>query len=200
MPYPVNIPPTDGTGSDIGNATKGQFLFSTAAHTYYLFPRPSGGGIGLGAGDGNVHALKSTDSGATWSEMDSANAPGPADFKRSVTNGDYTVLKDGNSVLVLLELFDVTMTPTSLELYIFDLSSDTWSGPTTFLTPLPDWMRPGGVDAGHLVSFQLVLVSSGSYLLFYSGPRETNLGRCYVATFNGMTFKSPIAIPSQSGS
>lgn len=197
MSYPVDIPPTV-TGYSLGlNGSRGRHSFEHGSAFYEFLARDN-----PGSGDLKIHALKSTDNGNTWTEMDSANAPTSVPDSGLVGGlGDvYTVAVDGDSVIVVV--LRATASPTTihgLEVTIFDLVTDTWGTPTDYSSPVPD----GANTSAFQYILELSVIGAGNYQLMYSGPRETitgtKWGRVYTVAFDGSTFGTPVALPGQSG-
>ncbi len=185
-------------GYDLGQSPRGQFAFEHGGNQY-CFMRQGGGNSP--AGDKKLHAFKSTDSGATWTEQDSANAPILTNI--ASFSGNYTVALDGSNVLVL----DVTAsagsppTITGLNRWTYDLTADTWSGATHDSAILPGYMGRGTGQVTQ-VMIELAVKGTSDYVLLYSGPTSGSggsaLGRVYVATYNGTTFGTPTIVPGQS--
>jgi hypothetical protein len=77
--------------------------------------------------DTSLHIWKSTNTGATWTEQDSANAP-------AVTNATYPF--DASDTIAGPQLLTAYMTATNtLAVRLFDMSADTWSASTWGTSP-----------------------------------------------------------------
>lgn len=197
-------PVTIGTsiqGYDISDNVCGGYAFSHGG-AQYAFLR--GGGLSTPEGDQKIHAFKSADSGATWVELDAGGA-----IPHAAVGGfgsAYAVGASGTTAYVITAR--VTRTGpdndfNGIGVTTFDLTTGAWGATTNHSTPqVTIWHGdpPGGPRRP---SLQLVVLGSGSYLLFYGGPFEVlsggSYGRVYCATFNGSTFGAEVMVPGQAG-
>lgn len=197
MPYPATITPT----SSMANSPRGQFRAEYNGALYLILIDAADVGIP----GSHFHALKSTDSGLTWTAVDDGAAPLYA-FNPPVNQAFgqvFTVTQDGASMILMWVNTTYTggsppNTITGLSMCVFDLATETWGSTTSLSNPGIDFQNTGGTSSNR-VTLQLLTLSAGHYLLFYSGTQSANHARCSVSTFDGVTFGAEVQLPNQAG-
>ena len=191
------IPPAP-QGYDIEYFPRGDFGgYYGGAHYAFLYQ-------GDGYGDSKIHAMKSTDGGVSWSEMDAAGAPTPPN--PSGTFAGYSVSRQDNTTVhfIMVDVTSSTSPRTIGGFYLkaFDTSTDTWGATSSLLTSpaLAFW----GALGEPVCTVNIIVRAAGDCLLLFNGPTETvsgtAYGRVYVCTYDGMvTFGTPIMLPGQTG-
>lgn len=195
------IGPDPYKGYDLGQNPTGQFAFKYSGD-HYAFLGADGETFG-GGGDNNFHALRSTDGGNTWEELDSGGVP-IIPFNTAAAS----VLVDGDKV-VLLYLNNTGFNVSSIlgfSICTFNLLTSAWGAPASFTSPVPAAFAPDIIRIEGAVYFQIVRRDANDYLVCYSGPSETVTGTpygrlyCVSLTFSGSwVFGSPVEIPGQTG-
>lgn len=145
------------------------------------------GGAELSAELGKLHALKSTDGGATWSSVASLTFPTAA----YGVDWAYTTCRDGSLVHLMAAnnafTHVITPVPPPLYTYTFDLETDTFSAPSTSVLVLGQ------------TQLNLVRRGAGDMFLLFNSPDEGAYHRVSIVSFDGSSFGSPVLIPGQSG-
>lgn len=202
MSYPVDLPDSP-QGYSLGiNGSRGKHGFEYGGNFYLFLAQDNQDSTP--DGDWKIHALKSTDLGLTWSDMDSSNAVDAFPDTGPIANlaDTYTVARDGDTAWVIVVRTSGTPIAPSidgLQVTAFDLSTDTWGTPNDFAAPVLDFMN----DSGRQLMLELCVIEPSNYQLMYSGTRESvsgsDRGRVYIASFDGSTFGTGVALPDQSG-
>ncbi len=100
---PVTVP-APYSGYTVGSSPAGDFGFEWGGAQYLFLTRESGSSLAAlvtSGADFKVHALRSVNSGATWNELDAADAPDILPRPSGAGGGFYTVARDGDKALVL---------------------------------------------------------------------------------------------------
>jgi len=161
------------------------------------------GGYPSGAeGDGKFHALKSTDGGATWTEMDAANAPAPDGEGALAIPGwrpAQSICRDGSTVYLVAAKYALAAT-NGVQTWTFNLSTDTWAAGITSSVIKPQY---GLGLTEYTPALKLLRVAAGSLVCVFgaseSGAWTGTDQRIYTATFDGSTFGTPTILPGESG-
>jgi len=151
--------------------------------------------------DGLIHAFKSTDDGATWTEQDTANAP----FIGLNFSSGHTICRDNDLVYVIYIRISAGPTIDGVSVVIYNLSTDLWVLPAVDYFPLPH-AGPNCPMLGFMVASQiqicLIRRGSGDMIFYFSGQQETVGGfdwpRVYYCTFDGTTFGTAVKLPDQA--
>lgn len=158
-------------------------------------------GAGSGVGDEKLHILKSTDSGATWSDTDSVVlGPTPS----------YCICQNG-AVAYILSTDTYNGGTNDLCADLLGWSVDLTSGAATplSLSSAPQvykfwWtFTPTGYQVQKCVGLSLVKLSSGAMWFVFQGSPEPIASKKYarlnVCSFDGSSFGSPVEIGGQAG-
>jgi hypothetical protein len=205
--FPVTLDP-GYEGYDVGtNSARGQWGFEFGG-ALYVFGMEGNANNPPYAGDAKIHALKSLDSGATWTELDAAN--GPACPIYTSHGQSFTVALDSAASKVAVATLRATvngsyvLTAQGLAVTFFDLAAGTWGATANHDIPTMGVKYKNSVaNATREVMFQLVTRGANDYVLLYSGTPDTNSlgnldGRAYTATFDGETFGAGTILPNQA--
>lgn len=165
----------------------------------YIFVIANGGN--MPTGDSKCHCFKSTDGGATYNEIDAANAPFVGNTPGFANC--YCVCHDGATAYIpFVRTSQIVPQPhvqiDGLTVQKFDLNTDTWSTSTNYATPTLGFMRAGD-NTSRQIAIGLALRQPGDMVFYFSGPPEGNLARCFTAPFDGTTFGAAVEIPDQAG-
>ena len=208
--YPVDIP-LIWSGYSLGsNNPRGRHTFEYAGNFYWFLAQDN---VDDPVGDLKVHALKSTDRGLSYADMDPYNAPdvapdtttgAPPEVPSPTVGTCYTVARDGATVYVIIGSFNFvrsgsTASVNGFYVVTFDLAAERWGAISSlYTTPVVDF-ESGGSGGPHTTLLYLIVVAPGQYQFFYSGLQESGMGRLYTASFNGATFSTAVELPDQSG-
>ncbi len=152
--------------------------------------------------DGKIHAFKSTNDGATWTEQDSSNAP----LLGLNYSPGHCICRDGDQVYVIYVRASMGgidgLSVVSYFLSDFPGTPDTWGTATDYF-PLPHAAPNCPVldfIQSQLLQICLVLRNAGDMILYFTSPRSGGtLPRVSYCTFDGSVFGSGVELPDQSG-
>ncbi len=213
MSYPGTFP-NSPAGYDFGQASynAGQhpaFEYAGAIYTFVTQDSPSYSIISP-VQDSKLHCLKSTDRGQTWVELDAANAQ--ALTGSGVSNQyQYSVAVDGSNAVIFNPQVHAVASVRSVQqinFIKFNLAIGLWGANTTVATGAVDFVyhnsTPGATNGIFATYTRIIVLSPGSYLVFFAGTPDTVAGkwwtRLYYATFDGVTLGSAMALPGQGSS
>lgn len=194
----ANIIGTTPDGYDYRYSAHGLTGVTSGVNQYVFAAEGAEGGIG----DQKLHVLKSTDGGATWSDVANATLGAvPA----------FCICQDGDTVYILSTEtsnggFGVTVCAAIVG-WTFTLSTDSLASLSLSSAPTVNKFWHGAVPNGYQISkcvgLSLVRRAAGSFWFLFQGAPFDNTtdkwARVYVCSFDGTTFGSPAILSGQSG-
>ena len=203
MSYPANFP-NSPNGYDVGVSARGAFGgFYNGNHYAFVCQQNA---------DLKIHAMKSTDSGNTWVEQDSAHAPSASGSAFGVlytmAEPDASGVVRGIIVYSNAAAFPQNATITGFKTISYNVTTDLWGSVSTLNSSLAMALAAtpnlgGGANGNQYFTISLVLRGTGDYLLIYSGT-QTVAGVVYprvlTASWDGAsTFGTDTTLPGQTG-
>lgn len=208
MPYPAIIGPTIYAGYDLGQSPIGEFAFEYGTDQYFFGCEE---GYGTDIPDWSCHALRSTDKGLTWLEVDAANAPPTSPYRFPMVS---MVLDRSLNKVILVWIYSTNPDPPfplsdilGFTVCSFDLVTGLWGTPQNFTDPIPSTWNPTIGLYDNAVVHQIVQRDANEYVLLYYSQPETISTVPYArvsyvtVTTAGPTwvFGTETALPGQSG-
>jgi len=200
-PYPVTFQPAY-KGFSLGESPIGQYGFEYLGAQYAFLFQAGFGTLGAPC-DYKCHALRSADTGLTWTELDAAHAPFAGEVGFGIVLDQATVVRDGATAVLLWVRASSSSAFHGITTDTFDLSAGLWGTPADYAAPVLDVTLPRIPVSNRAFVVQLIRRGTQDYILYYSGPGETvvtlNRARSYCATFNGTAFGAATKLPGQTG-